>query len=157
MEKEKNNEGVVNHFEKDSNCQVFNGDITGCVFAMPGSQVTQQTVQPQADNDTEQPAREQASLAKADAQKRDEALFRYIHYTVDSEHEWQIHDEVKRLVTRQGIQMICQCLKQMNDEKKLLLPPNNPTDVYAELVRMGMPQGKGFNEVTFRKYYMTNG
>lgn len=33
---------VVNHFEAGSNCQVFNGDISGCVFAMPGSNVTQQ-------------------------------------------------------------------------------------------------------------------
>ena len=30
-----------NHFEKDSNCQVFNGPVTGCVFAMPGATVTQ--------------------------------------------------------------------------------------------------------------------
>ena len=33
---------VVNHFAADSNCQVFNGNITGCVFAMPGSTVCQQ-------------------------------------------------------------------------------------------------------------------
>lgn len=33
---------VVNHFEAGANCQVFNGNITGCVFAMPGSTVTQQ-------------------------------------------------------------------------------------------------------------------
>lgn len=32
----------MNHFAAGSNCQVFNGDITGCVFAMPGSTVTQQ-------------------------------------------------------------------------------------------------------------------
>lgn len=32
---------VVNHFEAGANCQVFNGNITGCVFAMPGSTVTQ--------------------------------------------------------------------------------------------------------------------
>lgn len=40
MEDEKRN--VVNNFEAGSNCQVFNGDISGCVFAMPGSNVTQQ-------------------------------------------------------------------------------------------------------------------
>ena len=33
---------IVNHYEAGSNCQVFNGNITGCVFAMPGSTVTQQ-------------------------------------------------------------------------------------------------------------------
>ncbi len=39
---EKKQKSVVNHFEAGSNCQVFNGSITGCVFAMPGSTVTQQ-------------------------------------------------------------------------------------------------------------------
>ena len=33
---------IVNHYEAGSNCQVFNGNISGCVFAMPGSTVTQQ-------------------------------------------------------------------------------------------------------------------
>ena len=31
---------LVNHFEAGSNCQVFNGNNIGCVFAMPGSTVT---------------------------------------------------------------------------------------------------------------------
>ncbi|MBQ7421424.1 MAG: hypothetical protein IJV27_04710 [Prevotella sp.] len=43
MEKENCRNGVVNHFEAGSNCQVFNGDITRCVFAMPGASVIQQT------------------------------------------------------------------------------------------------------------------
>ena len=43
MEKD-SQKNVVNHFEAGSNCQVFNGNITGCVFAMPGSTVTQQTM-----------------------------------------------------------------------------------------------------------------
>ena len=38
---ENSKKGVVNHFEAGSNCQVFNGPISGCVFAMPGSNVTQ--------------------------------------------------------------------------------------------------------------------
>lgn len=46
---------VVNHFETGSNCQVFNGHISGCTFAMPGSNVTQQAVaMPQCDD--EQPS-----------------------------------------------------------------------------------------------------
>ena len=36
---------IENHFAEGSNCQVFNGDISGCVFAMPGSTVTQHPVQ----------------------------------------------------------------------------------------------------------------
>ena len=38
---------VVNNFETGSNCQVFNGNISGCVFAMPGAMVTQQAAPPQ--------------------------------------------------------------------------------------------------------------
>ena len=41
MEKD-SQKNVVNNFEAGSNCQVFNGNITGCVFAMPGSTVNQQ-------------------------------------------------------------------------------------------------------------------
>ena len=37
---EEGEKNVVNHFEAGSNCQVFNGRISGCVFAMPGSAVT---------------------------------------------------------------------------------------------------------------------
>ena len=36
----------MNHFEAGSNCQVFNGNITSCTFAMPGSSVTQQAAVP---------------------------------------------------------------------------------------------------------------
>lgn len=48
---ENSQKNVVNHFEAGSNCQVFNGPVTGCVFAMPGSTVTQQAVQ-QVDQST---------------------------------------------------------------------------------------------------------
>ena len=44
MEEDKT-KNVVNHFEAGSNCQVFNGDISGCVFAMPGSTVNQNVPQ----------------------------------------------------------------------------------------------------------------
>ncbi|MCR5037713.1 MAG: hypothetical protein K6A94_00020 [Bacteroidales bacterium] len=150
MEDEKKNEGVVNHFEKDSNCQVFNGDITGCVFAMPGSQVTQQTVQPQADNNEGQQA--QAQVSSADSQKRDEKLCFFVHPAIDESESWRLHDEIKRLVTRQGIQEICQHLMQLSKEKKLLLP-QSADKAYEELRRMGMPSSEGFSKKTFMKYY----
>lgn len=51
MEEEKLKGGVVNHFEAGSNCQVFNGPISGCVFAMPGSTVTQQAGSPLVGHD----------------------------------------------------------------------------------------------------------
>lgn len=82
----------------------------------------------------------------------DEDLFRFVHPSVVGEGEWQIHNEVKHLVARQGIQEICGYMKKMADEKKILLP-QSPSVAYAELVRMGMPSSKGFNEKTFQKYY----
>ena len=53
MEEDKKN-NIINHFEAGANCQVFNGDIRGCVFAMPGSQVTQKTEPSIAELDDEQ-------------------------------------------------------------------------------------------------------
>ena len=43
---ENGKKSVVNNFAAGSNCQVFNGSIRGCVFAMPGSTVTQQQPAP---------------------------------------------------------------------------------------------------------------
>ena len=54
MKEEKLNGGIVNHFEPGSNPQVFNGPISGCVFAMPGANVTQNPVQPSAQLDEQQ-------------------------------------------------------------------------------------------------------
>lgn len=150
MEEEKQNGGVVNHFEKDSNCQVFNAPVTGCVFAMPGSTVIQQTG-PQAESKDDG-----ENHQNNNNRDRDEKQFQFIHYSISKEEGWAIHDEIKNLVARQKIQMICKCLKEMHNGKKLLLPSDNPSAVYKELVRMGMPNGKGFSEVSFRKYYMTN-
>ena len=79
-------------------------------------------------------------------------LFHFVHPEIEGDEAWRVHDAVKRVVRLQGIQMICQYLSQLRNEKKLLLPPN-PSAAYAELVRMGMPSGEGFNEITFRKYY----
>lgn len=52
---ENSQKNVVNHFEAGSNCQVFNGNVTSCVFAMPGSTVTQQAV-PQVADQPKKPA-----------------------------------------------------------------------------------------------------
>jgi hypothetical protein len=92
------------------------------------------------------------SGAQEHAQERDEEMFHFVHPELADQEAWRIHDAVKRVVRRQGIQMICQYLAQLRSEKKVLLPPN-PSAAYAELVRMGMPSGEGFNETTFRKYY----
>ena len=94
---------------------------------------------------------ENLNLNKEEGQ-RNEELFHFVHPELDETEAWRIHDAVKRIVKLQGIQMICQYLVQLKNEKKVLLPPN-PSNAYTELVRMGMPDGEGFNETTFRKYY----
>lgn len=81
-----------------------------------------------------------------------EERFHFVHPEIEDDEAWHIHNAVKRVVRLQGIQMICQYLTQLKKEKKLLLPPN-PSSAYSELVRMGMPDGEGFKEATFRKYY----
>lgn len=53
MKEEKIN-GITNHFEAGANCQVFNGPISGCVFAMPGSNITQNPVQSSTELDEQQ-------------------------------------------------------------------------------------------------------
>lgn len=82
----------------------------------------------------------------------EEELCRFTHPELSTEQEREVHEEVKRLVRSHGIQEICCHLLQMRSEKKVLLP-QSPSSAYAELVRLGMPNGKGFNENTFRKYY----
>ena len=81
-----------------------------------------------------------------------ESLFHFIHPTVGPDREWQIHNEVKRLVAYQGVQEICTYLIQMRQEEKVLLP-QMPERAYQELVRLGMPDGEGYALKTFMKYY----
>lgn len=165
MEEEAKKNHVVNHFEAGSNCQVFNGRITGCVFAMPGSNVSQNSPLPSekvVDREEGQgepsPAASPSAAASpaaspaAAASPGGQDLCHFVHPAVDSRQEWQVHEEVRRLASRQGIQEICRHLQQMRKENKVLLP-QSPSAAYAELVRMGMPSGEGFNESTFRKYY----
>ena len=57
-------------------------------------------------------------------QERNEELFHFVHPELDETESWRIHDAVKRIVKLQGIQMICQYLVQLKDEKNVLLPPN---------------------------------
>ena len=150
MEEEMQKDQVVNHFEKDSHCQVFNGDIHGAVFAMPGSTVHQHTAQASDGNEPDgQPA--PAPSAPAD-EGRTEELCHFIHPSVGSAQEWAVHDEVQRLVRRHGVQEICQYLQQMSSDHKLLLP-QMPSVAYAELVRLGMPSGEGYSEKYFTKLY----
>lgn len=85
--------------------------------------------------------------------QREEYLCIFVHPAVADENEqWMIHGEIKRLVSRQSLQMIVSYLKDLVKEKKILLPPN-PSTIYAELVRLGMPNGDGFSEKHFKNSY----
>ena len=146
MEENSMERHVINNFAEGSNCQVFNGDITGCVFAMPGSSVVQHGAKNTNDNDNE------VEFKGSKVQEFKEELFRFIHPEIDDEEAWQIHNAVKRLVTRQGIQEICNHLFEMKKDGKLLLPVS-PMVAYEEVVRMGMPNGEGYSLKTFQRYY----
>lgn len=150
MEEEKQNGTVINHFEKDSNCQVFNAPVTG-VFAMPGSTVIQQNRQA-SDHVDEKGKDKSGTPPEQHIPKREEKLCLFVHPSIDDEQSWQIHDEIKRLVARQGVQEICQYLLQLSKDRKILLP-QSPTAAYDELVRLGMPNGDKYNIKTFSKYY----
>jgi hypothetical protein len=89
----------------------------------------------------------------SELQESGEEMFHFVHPSLDDEEGWKIHKEVKRLVKRQGVQGICMYMKEMAKEKQILLPPM-PSVAYAELVRMGMPDGEGFSEKYFKNHYI---
>jgi len=133
--------------QKNENCQVFTGPVSGCVFAMPGSTVNQSPVQQvEAVKDTVKTAEPPVATFS------NEELFKFIHPAITGEDEWNIHEQVKKLVTRQGIQEICKYLTKLESEEKIYLPQSADT-AYTELVRMGMSDGEGFSKKTFMKYY----
>lgn len=147
-EKKQDVREVHNHFEANSNCQVFNGPISGAIFAMPGSQVTQQTApQPSVTHET----KEQEQPVDNSPKREGRPTF-FIHPSVGADQEGRIHDEIVRLASRQGIQEICKYLSLLSDDRKVLLP-QNAEKAYQELVRLGMPDGDGYSLKTFMKYY----
>ena len=85
----------------------------------------------------------------------DEELFKFIHPKISDEEGVLIHEEVKRLVKRYGVQEICRYLQEMEAKDDVLLP-QMPSIAYAELVRMGMPQSEGYGEKYFTKHYRRN-
>ena len=83
-----------------------------------------------------------------------EELCKFIHPTIGDEKGLLIHEEIKRLVKRNGVQIICEYLLKMARDEKILLPPN-PSTAYTELVRLGMPTGEGYSEKHFRNHYLS--
>lgn len=88
----------------------------------------------------------------ATIQRKDGKPTFFVHPSVAAGQEWQVHEEIERLVARQGIQEICKYLKGLSDAQRVLLP-QNAEKAYNELVRLGMPNGEGYSLKTFMKYY----
>ncbi|MBP3850450.1 MAG: hypothetical protein J6E43_06505 [Prevotella sp.] len=82
----------------------------------------------------------------------DEELFHFIHPEVERDEAVRIHLAIKRAVTYQKATEICAYLKELKQKGKVMLPPS-PIFMYKELVRLGMPTGKGFSEKYFSSCY----
>lgn len=89
---------------------------------------------------------------KVVAEERDEEQFHFIHPEIEDEEAWRIHKAIKRLVAHQKVPEICAYLKEKKQEGKLYLPPN-PSFVYEELKRLGMPTGDGYSDKYFAGCY----
>ena len=92
------------------------------------------------------------NLNKEEGQ-HDEELFHFVHPELDETEAWRIHDAIKRVVANYRIPDICAYLKKQKQNGKLMLP-SNPSNMYNELVRLGMPNGEGFSEKNFSNSYM---
>lgn len=82
----------------------------------------------------------------------EEERFHFIHVEIEDEEAWRIHRAIKRLVANYGIPEICKYLKEQKKIGKLMLP-SDLSAIYNELVRLGMPKGKGFSENHFKNSY----
>lgn len=154
---------ITNHnkFEKGVGAFITNLEHLTLIMDAEGNMkmdMGQMAVPPQTE--VEQPQEERAEEKceleeepqPAQQAEEVEELCHFVHPSVDSQQEWDIHREIKRLVSRQGIQEICQYLLQMRKEHKVLLP-QVADKAYDELVRMGMPNDEGYSLKTFMKYY----
>ena len=93
-----------------------------------------------------------SSHTKHVQEERREELFHYIHPEIDDEEALRIHKSIKRLVMTQKVPEICAYLKELKQKGKAMLPPN-PSIVYEEMVRMGMPTGDGYSDKYFAGCY----
>ena len=115
---------------------VYGGDVVGTKIVGCATEGQQSPAQPASNR-----------------QERNEERFHFVHPELDDEEAWRIHDAVKRLVAHQKAKEICQYLKELRKERKVLLP-ESPSAAYKELVRMGMPTGEGFSEKYFSGCYL---
>ena len=111
------------HFDKDMRMQVKNADVK------------------EEEPDAHEPVIEPR-----------EEIFHFVHPELDDKEAWHIHDAVKRLVKNQRLPEICEYLKELKKNGKVMLPSNS-TLMYNELVRLGMPTGEGYTEKHFKNNY----
>lgn len=107
-------------------------------------EIKEETLQPAPVNAEELPT--------SKPQERNEERFHFVHPEVEEDEAWRIHDAVKRLVANYRVSDICAYLKEQKQKGKLMLP-SNPSQMYAELIRLGMPTGEGFSEKNFSNSY----
>ena len=117
--------------QTNENCQVFNGPISGCVFAMPGATVNQSPVQ-------------KVNSAKLAPPQQS---------IINNQERNEIKNSLKRLVKHQKVLDICIYLNDLKTKGKVLLP-QSPSIAYKELLRMGMPSGEGYSEKYFSGCYL---
>ena len=99
-----------------------------------------------------QASAEPAPVEEVEEIPKGEELCKFIHPAIDKVRARKIHLVIKRLVSTQDIQDICQYLNKMASEE-LILQPGNPSTAYEELTRMGMPKTDGYSFKTFQRYY----
>ena len=88
-----------------------------------------------------------------DEETCDEELFHFIHPEIEEEEALRIHQAIKRAVAYLKAPEICAYLTELKLKGKVMLPPS-PSIMYNELVRLGMPTGKGFSEKYFSSCYI---
>ena len=100
------------------------------------------------------PAASEKHVTKTvEAAAEKEELFHFVHPEVEEDEAWRIHRAVKRVVAYQSLQDICQYLKEQQKKEKVMLP-SMANVMYQELVRLGMPTGKGYSEKYFSDSYL---
>ena len=94
------------------------------------------------------PAQQMPQTVEQDNEER----FHFIHPEIEDEEALRIHKAIKRLVAHQKVPEICAYLKEKKQEGQLYLPLN-PSSVYEELKRLGMPTGEGYSDKYFAACY----
>ena len=82
-----------------------------------------------------------------------EERFKYADPKLGEGDAWRVHFVIKRLVKYLPMIDISRYLWKMEFIDHDVYLPGEPKKAYDELVRMGMPDGKGYSLVTYTKYH----